>query len=182
MRKVLGLDIETTGLVPGEHRIIEYHGAMHDETGKRLSVLDVRIHPERSIQAEAQRVHGISLADLEGCENWNAVGPRVHAQMADADIFVAHNGDGFDLPFLNFEFKRIGLTEIKTPVVDTMLQGRWATPQGKVPNLGELCFATGVDYDATIVHAASRDVQVMMTAFFRALKWGFFKLPELETA
>lgn len=51
---------------------------------------------------------------------------------------------------------------------------------GKVPNLGELCFACGVYYDREKAHAAEYDVAVMLESFFIAHKKGFIQLPIFE--
>ena len=179
----VGLDLETTGLEPGDHRVIEFYAAAWswDLIGapEKVDELLLRINPERSIAADAQRVHHISLSDVERCPNWTIQGPKAHRALLDGDFIIAHNGKFFDGPFLNYEFQRIGLPKIEIPIIDTMLEGRWATPQGKVPNLGELCFATDVPYDDTPgkAHAADYDVDVMMQAFFKAVSWGFIKLP-----
>ena len=183
MKKIIGLDLETTGLLAPEHRIVEIYAGVWDFDTRRQSGFpcNQRINPGRSIAAEAQRVHGISSAMLVAEPLWEKIAKRVWDSLSEADLIVAHNGDGFDIPFLNQEFKRVGLPEIKTPSFDTMLQGRWATPDGGVPNLGALCFACDVPYDPSKAHAADYDVKVMMECFFRGVKWGFFKpLPELE--
>lgn len=180
---IIGTDIETTGLEPGDHRIVEFYGSCYDWDGVGTPALKdelhLRIHPQRSMPVEAQRIHNISLADLEGCPIWDAVGSQVYRFLASGDLIIAHNGKFFDGPFINHELARIGLPQVNVPIVDTMLEGRWATPQGKVPNLGELCFACDVPYDATPgkAHAADYDVGVMMECFFRAVRWGWFKLP-----
>ncbi|SER27818.1 DNA polymerase-3 subunit epsilon [Faunimonas pinastri] len=181
MTLLAGTDIETTGLEPGDHRLVEFYAGLWDlRSRKRVFELNQRIDPQRSIGIEAQRVHKISLGDLVGCPTWDMVAPKAHAVLSRADMIVAHNGDGFDLPFLNYEFKRVGLPPIEKPTVDTMLQGRWATPIGKSPNLGELCFACDMPYDASKAHAADYDVGVMMDCFFAGLDWGFYTLPEIE--
>lgn len=176
-----GLDTETTGLEPGDHRFVEVFVELIDyptrkSVGKKLQ----RINPQRSIQPAAQAVHKISLSDLMGEPKWEDVAPALHKLLNRCDLLVAHNGEGFDLPFLNYEFKRVGLPAITVPVFDTMLEGRWATPVGKVPNLGELCWACEVDYDGSKAHAADYDVNVMLQCFFRGMDWGFFRpaLPE----
>jgi DNA polymerase-3 subunit epsilon len=175
---IAGLDIETTGLTWGDHRIIEvYVGLWHSDTQARVNSLTLRINPERSIGIEAQRVHGIAITDLAEAPTWDKVAKEVHDRLNAADLLVAHNGEGFDLPFLNYEFERVGLPKIDKPVFDTMLEGRWATFTGAVPSLQALCFACDVPYDKSKAHAAAYDVVVMMECFFRAKKWGSFKPP-----
>lgn len=179
---IAGSDLETTGLEIGDHRIIEaYVGLWDSDTRKLVRETNLRINPQRSIMPAAQAVHRISIQDLQGCPIWDrSVAGLVREAIEAADFAVAHNGEGFDLPFLNYEFKRVGVPELEVPMFDTMLSARWATPQGKVPNLGELCFSCGVEYDPSKAHAAEYDVQKMMDCFFRGLDWGFYTLPAIS--
>lgn len=174
---VAGLDIETTGLDQSKgHRVIEVAMSLYDLDTRTLRGKFVqRINPQRSIDPGAQAVHGITFDMLTGCPTWEEVAPKVAKIMRASHLLVAHNGQGFDLPFIAGELLRIGVGIPNVPCFDTMLEGRWATPMGKVPNLGELCFACGVDYDKALAHAADYDVQVMMDCFFLGYDRGFFK-------
>lgn len=176
---VTGLDIETTGLDQAKgHRIIEVAAILYDlDTERELGRWVQRINPQRSIDPGAQAVHGISFEDVAASPVWSDVAPKLAKVMDRSDLIVAHNGEGFDLPFIGAEFLRIGIALPNVKCFDTMLEGRWATPMGKLPNLGELCFACGVDYDPAQAHAADYDVEVMMASFFRARRKGFFALP-----
>ena len=176
----VALDTETTGIDPAEHRFVEIYASKHHMNGDLIAKFYKRIDPQRTIQAEAQRVHGISYADVAGCPTFADVAGELVAFLDEADFIVAHNGDEFDIPFINSELKRVGKPKIEKPTVDTMKQGRWATPNGKVPNLGELCFACGVDYDPAKAHAADYDVNVMADCFVRGVFWGFYELPATD--
>lgn len=171
-----GIDIETTGLLSSDHRIIEVYIGLW-RGAERIFEFDQRIDPQRSIAADAQRIHGIASTDLIGQPTWDAVAPNVVSVLEKASGFIWHNGDEFDGKFLEMELGRIGLSLPTRPSVDTMLEGIWATPDGKRPRLSELCFACGVEYDPAKAHAGSYDVQVMMEAYFKGLEWGFFQLP-----
>lgn len=177
MRIITGLDIETTGLEQEKgHRIIEVAACLYDaDTQRQVARFVKRINPERSIDPKAQAVHGISFDDLVGCPKWEDVAPKLAEIMSKSSLIVAHNGDSFDLPFIGNEFKRIGIAIPEVKCFDTMVNGRWATALGKLPNLGELCFATGVEYDPSKAHGAEYDVEVMMSAFFEGVRTGFFK-------
>ena len=174
-----GLDIETTGLDwEGGHRIIEAAITFFDENGVKKGHYERRINPQRPIDPKAQEVHGISFEDVSGCPTWEEIGPQFGMLIGKCDLIVAHNGAGFDMPFIRHELLRIGAAVATVPVIDTMLDGRWATPFGKLPNLGELCFACGVEYDKAKAHGAGYDIDVMMQSFFYARGKGFFPLPE----
>lgn len=176
---VAGLDIETTGLSqPDGHRMVEVAAILYDFASReRLGAFETRINPERGIDPKAQAVHGIKFEDLIHAPRWESIAPKLSALLSKCQYVVAHNGEGFDLPFVWGEFLRVGVPMPEVRLVDTMLQGRWATHDGAVPNLGALCFASGVPYDTTKAHGATYDVEVMMDCFFRHWQRGFFRLP-----
>lgn len=178
---VTGIDIETTGLKQEKgDRIIEINCQLYDlATRERKINWTKRISPEgKAIAPAAAAVHGISATDLVGCPPWKDVAPSVQGILKKSDLVVAHNGDSFDLPFIAGELDRIGLDVPDVESFDTMLQGRWATGQGKPPSLEELAWACDEEYDHSKAHAADYDVAVMMACFWKGVEWGFFKLPE----
>lgn len=179
MRLIAGLDIETTGLKqPDGHRIIELALVVYDlDTKAEKGRYETRINPMRGIDPSAQAVHKISIDDLADAPLWEKVATKISALISKCEFIVAHNGIGFDLPFVWGEFLRVGVEMPRVKVVDTMLQARWATPDGAVPNLGALCFASDVHYDKALAHGATYDVSVMMECFFKHLSGGYFTLP-----
>lgn len=176
--RIAGLDIETTGLDQTTgHRIIEIAISVYElETQRKLGEYATRINPLRPIDPAAQEVHGISLEELLDKPTWETVAPKVAKLLSHCHYVVAHNGEGFDLPFIFGELIR---AEVALPTVgslDTMLQGRWATPDGSLPSLQALCFASGVPYDTNKAHGAIYDVDVMMQCLFKHFG-SFFALP-----
>jgi DNA polymerase-3 subunit epsilon len=176
---IAGLDIETTGISqPDGHRIIELALDIYDlHAEQRVGSFVTRVNPQRPIDPEAQEIHGISFDMLAHEPLWGVVAPKVSALLSRCHYVVAHNGEGFDLPFVYGELLREGQALPPVGLVDTMLQGRWATADGSLPNLGALCFAAGVSYDPSKAHGALYDVEVMMASFFAQFKRGFFQLP-----
>lgn len=174
------LDLETTGLSQAKgDRIIEICMILADsETEKEIGRFVRRINPERSIAPKAQEVHGISIEDLEGEPVWGGIAPTVSKIMDKSDVLIAHNLD-FDGPFVVGELMRAGFGVPDVKTFCTMEAARWATPQGKLPTLQELCWALGVDYDPEKAHSASYDVEVMMESFFRATRVGKFNMEDI---
>src|ERR1700736_2301794 len=104
MAREIVLDTETTGLDPRTgHRLIEIACIELEDylpTGRHFHRY---VHPEREIDPEAQRVHGLSLAFLSDKPRFND--PDVWSAMVDFigdSMIVAHNAP-FDRGFLNHE-------------------------------------------------------------------------------
>lgn len=176
-------DIESTGLEQKDgHRIIEVAFAVFayntdDDTHRQLGKTWVqRINPMRTIDPAAEAVHKISLPMLRGCPTWDVVAPTVNKILSKTNIFVAHNA-AFDAPFLALELLRAGFPIPNFDVFCTMDNGRGSTGMGKAPNLGELCFACGVEYDPDAAHAADYDTDVLAQCYWRGIEIGLFKKP-----
>lgn len=182
IKKVAGIDIETTGLKQEDgHRIIEIGISVY-VTSNGIDFKKIgntwcqRINPMRSIDAKAQLVHGISLQDLKLEPEWEVVSKKVHKILSQVDLLVAHNMD-FDGPFVGLELARVGLPIPNFDTFCTLEHGRSATSMGKVPNLGELCWAFGIEYDGEIAHAADYDIDRTMECFFEGVRKGVFEVP-----
>lgn len=178
IKRILGFDIETTGLEAPPHKVIEFAGQLcryDTDTGDHtlIKAFTQRINPERSIGIEAQRVHHITFAMVENEPKWTEVVGGIVKLLQGVDLLVGHNGAGFDLPFLMAQPQ---VPVINTPLFDTMLHGRWAHALGKIPSLGELAFACDVEYDETNAHSALYDTDVMMKCFFLGIRWGVYHL------
>ena len=179
-RLIGGFDCETTGFdaTTGD-RFVEVALLVYDaDTGFRRASFIERINPERAIPADATRVHKITFEDVAKCKPFDHFAGSVRKQLDFLDALVIHNA-GFDVPFLQSELRRCGQSDRMPKIIDTMQ--RWATFDGKSPNLGELCLCMGVPYDPAKAHGADYDAEVMMEAYFKGAKRGFFeKLPPAE--
>ena len=162
-RSVL-FDTETTGLDPlAGDRIIEIAALelVRDlPTGATFHRL---IDPERDIDPEATRVHGLTRADLAGK-------PRF-ADIADAflefiggDPLVAHNAT-FDFSFLNAELARLKRPSIcLTRKVDTLEIARARYP-GLPNSLDSLCRRFGIDLSERTSHNALLDCRLLADVY-----------------
>ena len=180
MKIAVGIDIETTGLdVYSGHKIIEIALVFYDlETGEKIKEFSMRFNPRRSIDAKAQAVHKISLEMLADAPLFEDKAAMIARAMASADIYVAHNGERFDIPFITKQMSDCGVVLEQKPLIDTM-DARWACETGKVPRLQELATAMGFVYDEEKAHGALYDTDLLMQCFIKARKlYGFFPDPQ----
>ncbi|BAK75910.1 DNA polymerase III, epsilon subunit [Pseudogulbenkiania sp. NH8B] len=161
MRQII-LDTETTGLEPSQgHRIIEFAGL--EMVNRKLTgrSLHLYIHPERDIDPDAERVHGISLDFLADKPRFAAVGPEIADFLRDAELII-HNAP-FDVGFLNAEFDRIGVERVSTlcaSVIDTLVMARDQFP-GKRNSLDALCDRFEIDRSNRTLHGALIDCELL---------------------
>ncbi len=145
MRQVV-FDLETTGFQFSRgHRIVEIgavelvNGAI---TGRNFHTY---VNPERDMPEDAFRVHGLSEAFLRDKPLFadQAVAPAFSKFVEGAEL-IAHNGIGFDLPFIQAELEAAGLSRLANEITDTMLLARRKYP-GAPASLDALCSRFGVD-------------------------------------
>lgn len=97
-------DCETTGIDFTRDQVIELcvqHGL--DDAARSQNW---RIKPAVSIHPAAQAVHGISMAELEGCASFADYATEIAAVFAAADVIVGYNLS-FDIDMLQAEYQRI---------------------------------------------------------------------------
>jgi DNA polymerase III subunit epsilon len=167
MREIV-LDTETTGFEPGEgHRIVEI-GAVelfnHMPTGKTYHQY---INPERLMPREAFEVHGLGDDFLRDKPVFKQIGRAFLDFIGDAKL-VIHNA-AFDVKFLNFELKQIGLPTIEwARAIDTLAIARQKFP-GSPASLDALCRRFGVDNSAREKHGALLDSEILAEVYLELI-------------
>lgn len=163
MREII-FDTETTGLDKNDDRVIEI-GAVElvnkFATGRTFHVY---INPQgREVHPDAQRVHGISNADLAGKPFFKAIADEF-CEFIEGAKLVAHNA-GFDTEFINAEFARLGLPPVTNDrVIDTLQLARRKHPMG--PNsLDALCRRYGIDNSHRTLHGALLDAELLAEVY-----------------
>lgn len=182
MAREIILDVETTGIDPKSgHRVIELACVELEDfipTGNNFHRL---IHPERDIDPDAERVHGISLASLAGKPKF--ADPDVaHAFIAfvgDAPL-VAHNA-GFDRGFVNHELGLCGLPHIpEARWVDTLPMARKKFP-GMYNSLDALCKRFKISLEGREKHGALIDC-ILLAQVYLELSGGKERALDLTPA
>jgi DNA polymerase III subunit epsilon len=98
------LDLETTGFVPANDRIIELAVIRIEQDGRKAT-FHKRINPGIPIPPEASSVHGIRDRDVADCPSFRELGPQIAKILSGCDL-VGYNLIKFDIPFLQREFVR----------------------------------------------------------------------------
>jgi len=166
MRQIV-LDTETTGLSPSQgHRVIEI-GCL-ELVDRRLTGREYHcfLHPDREIDEAAQRVHGISLDDLETAPRFAEIAEEFLAFVSGAEL-VIHNAE-FDVGFLEHELKLMGHAQPKmthhSTVLDTLALARKMHP-GQRNSLDALCKRYEVDATKRDVHGALIDSDLLAQVY-----------------
>lgn len=180
MREIV-MDTETTGFDPftGD-RIVEIGGIElinHMPTGRTYHQY---INPERSMPEGAFKVHGIGPDILEPPKPvepgdvtlrdkplFAEVGKDFHDFVGDAKL-VIHNAP-FDMKFLNWEWKRMGLPELPmSQALDTLEMARAKFP-GAQNTLDGLCRRYGIDNSNRTLHGALLDSEILAEVYLEMI-------------
>jgi DNA polymerase-3 subunit epsilon len=158
-RSVL-FDTETTGLDPAlGHRVVEIAAIELINDLPTANVFHALIDPERDMPEDAQRIHGITAAQLRGKPRFAEVAPALLAFLGDGKL-VAHNAP-FDFAFLNAELARIGLPPLDASrMVDTLALAKELFP-GLPNSLDALCRRYDIDLSARTTHNALLDCRLL---------------------
>lgn len=167
MREII-FDTETTGLDAREDRIIEFGGIEMVNKFPTGRTFHKYINAQgRSVNPEAQAVHGISDADLVGKPTFDQIAAEL-ADFLDGAMLIAHNAN-FDIGFLNAEFGRLGLPPVDPGrVIDTLAIARRKHPMG--PNsLDALCRRYGIDNSHRTRHGALLDSELLAEVYIELM-------------
>ena len=162
-RSVL-FDTETTGLDPltGD-RVIEVACLELQRdlpTGRSFHRF---IDPERDIDPDASRVHGLTRADLRGKPRFAEIAEELLAFLGD-DPLVAHNAP-FDFGFLDAELARLRRPALdRGRMVDTLALAKARFP-GLPNSLDALCRRFGIDLSERTSHNALLDCRLLAEVY-----------------
>lgn len=156
------LDTETTGLDPSQgHRIVEI-GCV-EVLGRQITGRNFHtyLNPERDIDPDAERVHGLSRDFLSAHPTF---AQQVHdfLEFVRGATVIIHNA-AFDIRFLDAELARLELGSFDSycpKVIDTLLDAREMFP-GKRNSLDALCDRFGISNAHRTLHGALLDSELL---------------------
>lgn len=135
------VDVETSGLSPRTHRVVEIGIVLLDPAGGYQDEWSTLVNPLADVGPTW--VHGIRPRDVVDAPTFDKIAPHVMAAL-QGRTFVAHNA-GFDLRFVSAEMARASLPLGEGfPSLCTM---RWSREfvHGKSQKLVDLCAAAGIE-------------------------------------
>lgn len=166
MRQI-ALDTETTGLSAAQgHRVIEI-GCV-ELVNRRLTGRDFHtyLNPEREIEEDAERVHGIRLSDLVNAPRFADIADDFLGFIAGAELII-HNA-AFDVGFLENELSLVGHGQpslaVHATVLDTLTLAREIHP-GQRNSLDALCKRYQVDASNRTLHGALVDAELLARVY-----------------
>lgn len=161
------LDTETTGLDPAQgHRVIEI-GCI-ELLNRRLTrrQFHVYLQPDRAIDADAIRVHGLTSEFLASQPRFPDIADEFLNFVRGAELII-HNAP-FDLGFLNHELRRCGrgqtVLEQICQIEDTLLMARQRHP-GQRNSLDALCKRYSIDNAQRTLHGALLDAEILADVY-----------------
>lgn len=164
MARHLVLDTETTGLDPKTgHRLIEIACVEVIDFIPTANSFHRYVHPDREIDADAERVHGISLAFLHDKPRFHQIVDELMDFIGD-DPIVAHNAP-FDRSFVNAELARVN----RTPPPDDRWIDTLALAKKKFPgmynSLDALCKRMKISLASRDKHGALIDAELLAAVY-----------------
>ncbi len=166
MRQI-ALDTETTGIETSEgHRIIEIGCVELIDRKLTGNTFHVYLNPQREIDADAVRVHGLTNEFLNDKPLFKQVVDDF-IQFVDGAELIIHNAP-FDVGFLNYE---MGLLKKQYPtinamcsVLDTLVLARKMRP-GQKNNLDALTKLYNLDSRDRTFHGALLDSEILADVY-----------------
>jgi len=168
MTRQVVLDTETTGLNVGDgHRIIEI-GAV-EIVNRRINTQNhfhQYLNPQRTIEAGALEVHGITEEFLTGKPSFGDICEDFMGFVAGAELLI-HNAS-FDTAFINHELSLLPgeprRIEDQCSIVDTLELARDRHP-GQKNSLDALCGRYQVNNAQRQLHGALLDAEILAEVY-----------------
>ena len=164
--RVVGFDLETTGLQIKSDRIVQFAVVGSDFDGSNIH-FESMVNPQRDIPADSTRVHGIHDSDVKDLETFENHIDKLDDLFSNA-VVVGHNVKKFDWPFISNEYLRYGkLMPKPKAIIDTLIVARKLNlprPHG----LGHLCKKYGVTLENA--HDAGADAAASLLLLWKMME------------
>jgi DNA polymerase III epsilon subunit family exonuclease len=130
------LDLETTGINPALHRIVEV-GIIRFTLNEIEATYESLVNPGVNIPIEVVRIHGITDEMVAEAPRIGEILETISALLHDC-VLVIQNPE-FDISFLTWAYQINGVTAPEMAAVDTVRLSRRAYPNLQNYKLGTIC-------------------------------------------
>ena len=161
------LDTETTGLDPDDgHKIIEIGCVEILDRNVTENTFHKYINPEREIDIEASKVHGLTLNNLKDKPVFSEIYDDF-LEYVDQSPIIIHNAP-FDVGFLKKEhsFLKDKKHFLDNEIIDSLKLARKKSP-GKKNTLDALCERYSVDSSDRTLHGALLDARLLAHVYLK---------------
>ena len=164
--RVVGFDLETTGISIRQSKIIQYGIIGSEKNGDEIKS-SCLVNPLINIPNSSTQVHGITDEDVRKLPSFRAHIENISSLLNDS-IVIGHNIKRFDWPILENEFLRLGKTIPKPfAIIDTLEIAR----KLKLPRphkLEVLCLNYGISL--TNAHDAISDASATLLLLWKIME------------
>ncbi len=161
------LDTETTGLDPDDgHKIIEIGCVEIINRNVTNNSFHKYINPEREIDLEASKIHGLTSTKLKDKPIFNEIYNDFIEYISDSPLII-HNAP-FDVGFLKkeHEISRKNDNFITNQIIDSLKLARKISP-GKRNTLDALCERYSIDNSDRNLHGALLDARLLAFVYLK---------------
>jgi len=160
------LDTETTGLDPDDgHKIIEIGCVEILDRNVTENTFHKYINPEREIDIEASKVHGLTLNNLKDKPIFSQIYDDF-LEYVDQSPIIIHNAP-FDIGFLKKEHSFLKDKRfLGNEIIDSLKLARKKSP-GKKNTLDALCERYSVDSSDRTLHGALLDARLLAHVYLK---------------
>ena len=161
------LDTETTGLDPDDgHKIIEIGCIEIFNRNVTNNTFHKYINPEREIDIEASKVHGLTYNNLKDKPLFKDIYHEFLTYIGDAPLII-HNAP-FDIGFLKKEYSLMNEKKdfLKNDIIDSLKLARKISP-GKKNTLDALCDRYSIDNSDRTLHGALLDAKLLAYVYLK---------------
>ncbi|QBF34865.1 PolC-type DNA polymerase III [Mycoplasmopsis phocirhinis] len=153
-------DIETTGLSPRFHELIEYGSFSINVEKPSVKPVQFLIKPKGKIKPFTTSLTGITQSDIDkkGIDYRESL-QKIYDDL-NGKIALAHNAK-FDFNFIKEQFRIHNMPFPDVCVIDTLVVSRLMFPERKKHSLGDLANNLDVNYDPNVAHRADYDAKVL---------------------
>lgn len=138
--KLAIVDVETTGLSPQFHRVIEV-GVVQVDKGRMAKRWSCLVNPGTWMSPMISEITGISYDDLVNAPSFEEISGELNT-LLKSRLFVAHNSR-FDYGFISSEFERLG-TAVDWPQLCTVRLSRHMFPEMRSHGLDAIVSEFGI--------------------------------------